>query len=333
MSLAAAGSLDPQGPAAQSIADLWWLLLVLGAIPFVIVMTLLLGGLFRRRPTDGRPEPIPVPADHEPDPDVTPVERVPRLPHTYGRWLIGGGVLMPTVLIVIVLGATIESMRDVPSTAGDDALVVEVVGHQWWWEIHYPDHGFTTANELHLPVGRQVEVRLTSADVIHSFWVPELAGKLDLLPQRTNTLVLEASEPGTYGGACAEFCGLQHTHMQLSVVASDDDTFAAWIAGQQADAADPTDARATEGRDVFVGSACADCHTIAGTPAAGETGPDLTHVAGRARIGAGALENTPEELGRWITDPHEIKSGVDMPAADLTDDEVDAVVAYLGGLG
>ncbi|MDY7101416.1 MAG: cytochrome c oxidase subunit II [Actinomycetota bacterium] len=326
------GSLDPQGPAAQSIADLWWLLLALGTIPLVIVLGLLAYGLFRPRPPDPEATALPVPPEDETDPDPSAPEPVPDTTPTYGRWLIGGGVLMPTALIAITLGATIESMNDVPTEGSDDALVVEVTGHQWWWEIRYPDHAITTANELHVPVDREVELQLRSEDVIHSFWVPELAGKLDLLPERTNTLVLEASAPGTYGGACAEFCGLAHTNMELTVVASDEADFAAWVAAQQEPAAGAADADPSEGLEVFLDEGCATCHTIRGTSAAGDDGPDLTHVAGRDRLAAGAIANTAEDLAAWIADPHDAKSGVDMPASDLTDDEIDAVVAYLGSL-
>ncbi len=207
----AAGSLDPQGPVADAIADLWWLMLGLGVAVFVVFAVLLALGLFRRPPGDA---------------DRGARTRV-------GRWIVGGGVLMPVLVLIVVFGATVYAMRVIPATPPPDALVVEIVGHQWWYEIHYPDEGITTKDELHIPVGRPVALRLTSADVIHSFWVPALAGKMDMLPDGTNTLVLQADEPGEHRAQCAEFCGLLHARMELRVVAETAERFAAWVADQQ----------------------------------------------------------------------------------------------------
>lgn len=210
MRMLAVGLLEPGGPVAETIADLWWLLLGLGTAVFVVFAVLLFRGLFRS------------PGKAEPDAR----KRV-------GRWLVGGGVLMPAVVLVVVFGATVWAMRVTPTTASRDALVVEVVGHQWWFEVHYPDEGVTTTNELHIPVGRRVVLRLTSADVIHSFWVPELGGKMDMLPDDTNALVLQADEPGEYYSRCAEFCGLHHAEMKMLVIAEPADRFAAWVAAQR----------------------------------------------------------------------------------------------------
>ncbi|MPY94919.1 MAG: cytochrome c oxidase subunit II [Acidimicrobiia bacterium] len=239
---------------------------------------------------------------------------------------------MPVALLVVVLGATVEAMRDVPATAPADALVVDVVGHQWWWEVRYRKEGVTTANELHVPVGRPIALRLTSADVIHSFWVPELGGKLDLLPDGTNTLVLQADQPGEYRGECAEFCGLQHARMRITVVAEPAEQFASWAAAQQQPAAEPAGVAARRGQELFLGGDCATCHALRGTTAAATVGPDLTHVARRRTLGAGAAPNTPGDLADWVSDPHSTKSGVAMPATDLAADELDAVLAYLGAL-
>ena len=205
------GALDPQGPVSQAMADLWWLLLGLGGVVFVAVVVVLALGLFRRRPA----------AEQETGRDR---------PNRFGRWFVVGGVVAPMVILLVVFGATVRAMRLVPTTAPSDALVIEVVGHQFWWEVRYPDQGVTVTNELHLPVGRPINLQLTSADVIHSFWVPALAGKLDLLPDRTNTLVLEADEAGVHRSRCAEFCGLEHTRMVLTVVAEPEERFAAWVA-------------------------------------------------------------------------------------------------------
>jgi cytochrome c oxidase subunit II len=204
------GALDPQGPVSDAMADLFWLMLGLGAVVFVAVVVVLALGLFRHRPAD------------EPQPDQ------PR--NSFGRWFVVGGVVVPLVILLVVFGATVRAMRFVPTTAPPEALVIEVVGHQFWWEVRYPEQGVTVRDELHLPVGRPVNLQLTSADVIHSFWVPELAGKLDLLPDRTNTLVLQADQPGVHQSRCAEYCGLEHTRMVLTVVAESEERYAAWVA-------------------------------------------------------------------------------------------------------
>lgn len=304
-------ALDQEGPVAESAAGLWWLMLALGAAVFVVVAVVLAVGLFRSRPGDA-PEAGPQP------------------PQRFGPWIVGGGVALPLVLITTVFGATVRAMRTVPTSAPPDALVVEIVGYQWWWEVRYPDEGITTANEMHIPVGRPVALRLTSADVIHSFWVPALAGKLDLLPDRTNTLVLEADEPGRHLNRCAEFCGLQHTLMGMDVVAESPEAFAAWVADRQAPAADATTTISQRGRDVFFEAGrCASCHAVQGTGADGRKGPDLTHVASRASLGAAAVPNTPDQRARWVSDPHTIKRGVAMPAPDLSEEELQAVLAYL----
>ncbi|MGH9263276.1 MAG: cytochrome c oxidase subunit II [Acidimicrobiales bacterium] len=310
----AAQALEPEGPVAESAADLWWLMLALGVAVFVIFAVFLVVGLIRARPGDA-PESGPQPPDR------------------FGPWLAGAGVALPLVVIAIVFAATVHAMRDVPTAAPSGALVVEIVGHQWWWEVHYPAEGITTANEMHIPVGRSVALRLTSADVIHSFWVPALGGKLDLLPDKTNTLVLEADEPGRHVNRCAEFCGLQHTRMGMDVVAQPAEAFAAWVASRSPPGAEPAAADAQRGRDVFLGAGgCASCHTVRGTSATGTMGPDLTHVASRATLGAAAVPNTPEQRARWVSDPHTIKRGVAMPAPEITGEELRDLLAYLGGL-
>jgi cytochrome c oxidase subunit 2 len=297
------------------MADLWWLMLGLGVAVFIAVSVFLALGLFRRRP----------PADADPLSDEGP-------PGAFNRWLVGAGVVAPLIVIAVVFGATVGALRRLPMTAPTGAFEIEVVSHQWWWEVRYPHAQFNTANELHLPVGRPVALKLTSVDVIHSFWVPALGGKVDLLPDRVNTLVLMADEPGEHRNRCAEFCGLQHTMMGMVVVAEPPDRFEAWVAEQRRPAAEPADADVRRGRDVFLGANCAECHTIAGTAARATKGPDLTHVAGRRTLGAAAVANTPEQLARWVADPHTIKRGVAMPAAKLSPADLEAVLAYLGTL-
>jgi cytochrome c oxidase subunit 2 len=208
------GALDPQGPVSAAMADLFWLMLGLGAVVFVVVVVVLALGLFRRG-KEGEPQ----------------VDR--QRPDRFGRWFVVGGVVAPLVILLVVFGATVNAMRFIPTTAPPEALVIEVVGHQFWWEVRYPDAGITTTNELHIPVGRRINLQLTSADVIHSFWVPELAGKLDLLPDRTNTLILQADEPGEHVSRCAEYCGLEHTKMLLTVVAEPEEQFASWVADRR----------------------------------------------------------------------------------------------------
>jgi len=207
------GSLDPQGPVAEVMADLWWLMLGLGVVVFAVFAALLALGLFRRRSTE------PWSGSQQST--------------GFSRWIVVGGVVLPLIVLLVVFVATIQAMRVVPNRAPPEALDVEIVGHQWWWEVRYPDEGITTTNELHIPVGRPVAFQLTSADVIHSFWVPALGGKMDLLPDRANTLVLQADEPGEHLSHCAEFCGLEHADMRLTVVAEPAEEFAAWMAEQQ----------------------------------------------------------------------------------------------------
>jgi cytochrome c oxidase subunit II len=208
------GALDPQGPVSEAMADLWWLMLGLGLVVFVAVVVVLGLGLFRRR------------RGSEP-----PADRQRR--DSFGRWFVVAGVVVPLVILVVVFGATVRAMRFVPTSAPPEALVIEVVGHQFWWEVRYPGAGVTATNELHLPVGRPVNLQLSSADVIHSFWVPELAGKIDMLPDHPNTLVLQADQPGRYVSRCAEYCGLEHTRMVMTVVAEPEERFAAWVADRR----------------------------------------------------------------------------------------------------
>lgn len=305
-----AGALDPQGPVASEIAELWWLMLGLGVLAFVIFAVALVVALLRRPAGAAADTSEPVPGSAR-------------------NWIVMGGVALPVVLVIVVLGYTVNTMRILPNSGGEDALVVEVTGYQYWWSFEYPELGVVTANELHIPVDRPIELRIRSADVIHSFWVPTLAGKLDALPEDVNTLVLEADEPGDYLGACAEFCGLQHAKMYLIAVAQTPDEFDEWVAGQQEPAPEPETQEAQLGRDLFTEAGCAGCHTIQGTSATGVSGPDLTHIASRSTIASGWIPLTHENLVSWITNPHDEKKGVLMPAAELDAEQIEAVAAYL----
>lgn len=311
----AASILEEPGPLAAELGALWWVMLILGTAATLLVLVLLGVRLFRRRPPPDPESEIPVAAE-------PPVGR---------GWLVGGGLVLPIVLITVVWVMTVGELRGLADPA-PDALPIEVVGHMWWWEVHYPEAGATTANEVHVPAGRPVELHLTSADVIHSFWVPPLAGKLDLLPDGVNVLPLTAEEPGIYRGRCAEFCGLQHAKMELLLVAHPPGEFAAWLEGQAEAASEPATAEQRRGREVFFQAGCAECHTIRGTVAVGEQGPDLTHLGARETLGAVAASNTAAELAAWIADPHQFKPGVAMPAHDLPPEDLDALVAYLRSL-
>lgn len=320
--IAAPTTLDPRGSGAQRAADLWWVMVGLGGAAFAVVFVGLLVGLRRNR---------------TPDVDDDARRSAPDLRRATDtgagrRWLLTGGVALPVVLVSVVLVVTVTTLRASADRSEDAALTVDVIGHRWWWEVRYPDHDIVTANEVHVPAGRTVELRLRSADVIHSFWVPALAGKLDLLPERTNTLWLDATEPGRYQGHCAEFCGVQHANMGLVVVAHDASGFDAWVLGQRAPSSDPLTDGARRGAELFVTEGCARCHAVRGTPAVGDLGPDLTHLGSRDSIGAGVLDNTLPDLRAWITDPHSVKDGVLMPDLQIDGDDVDALLEYLEGL-
>ena len=227
---------------------------------------------------------------------------------------------------------------DVPSglnattgDAPDDSLEVVATGHQWWFEFEYPGLGVTTANELHIPVGQSVNVELRSTDVIHSFWVPRLSGKVDMVPGHDNRLWFTPEEPGVFLGQCAEFCGTSHANMRFRVFVDTQEDFDAWVAQQAADALPPEGELATAGQTIAT-TICAACHTIRGTNAAGQIGPDLTHVGSRTTIASGILENTPENLRAWITNPPAEKPGSLMPVLPLTDEQIVQVSEYLLGL-
>ena len=257
---------------------------------------------------------------------------------------------IPIVILAVVFVLMVGTMREISSsavaavTSGPAALRVRAIGWQWWWEFRYPrDGGETvTANELHIPVGAPVDLDLESHDVIHSFWVPELAGKMDLIPGRTNRLRLYAAHAGTYAGQCSEFCGVEHAWMRITVVADEPAEFARWLELQAAPRTPPAPVSPpsgeriftalAQGERVFTSSVCSSCHTIRGTPAAGLAGPDLTHVGARRTLAAGALANDAASLRAWIADPQRYKPGALMPRVPLSDADLDALVVYLGSL-
>ncbi|HEY7028153.1 MAG TPA: cytochrome c oxidase subunit II [Gemmatimonadales bacterium] len=292
-------------------AQLGWALIAIGVIVVLIITALVLTGTFRHR--------------------GEAAEQIRREGEGI-RWITIGGIVLPAIVLLAAFGLTLKVLRSqqLPSRSSD--VTIEIVGHRWWWELRYQgansQQHAVTANEIHIPVGRPVRVALKSGDVIHSFWVPELGGKTDLIPGQENVIWLQADRAGVYRGQCAEFCGAQHAQMALMVVAEAPDDFARWFALQQEGAPAPTGA-ALRGRDAFVGGPCALCHEIRGTEAGGRQGPDLTHLAGRKTIAAGLLPNDRGKLTAWILDPQTIKPGSLMPRMRLNDQDVAAMVEYL----
>jgi cytochrome c oxidase subunit 2 len=311
---AQAAALNPQGPAAAHINFLGWTMTIGGALIWLLVMGLLGVALFRPRP------PIPT------------VYFSGAQTRSANTGIVGGGIVMPVVVLVGLTALTIGVMRAIANITPSSAVVIEVVGHQWWWEVRYPNQAIVTANEIHLPAGQPITLELSSVDVIHSFWTPELHGKLDLIPGQINTLVLQADQPGRYLGRCAEFCGIQHAHMAFVVIAHAPEAFAAWVEQQAQPAVAPAEALALEGQQVFLTSRCVECHTIRGTSALGEGGPDLTHVASRLQLAAGVLDNTAEHLAQWIDDSQALKPGNLMPPSELSEAQLQAIVTYLTSL-
>jgi cytochrome c oxidase subunit 2 len=295
-------ALAPRGPEAARVSILGWGMIAVATAITVVVFALLVAAIL---PGDRR--------------------RLRSIPSR--TYVIVGGVAMPLVVLLTLSGFTVAAMD---ATDTDGTTAIEVVGHQFWWEVRYPGTDAVTANEIHVPAGEPVRLTLRSDDVIHSFWVPALAGKVDMIPGRTNHLTIEADEPGTYRGQCAEYCGLQHARMAFVVIAETPDDYRAWLAGQ-ARPAQP--AAGTEaGARAFASQSCAGCHTIRGSDATGDRGPDLTHLASRQTLGALTIPNDRSHLARWIVDAPAFKEGVAMPPIVLSPTEQTAIVDYLQGL-
>lgn len=303
---------EPVSVPASMIHDLAQLVIVICAGIFFTVSGLLIYVIirFRARPGDEGREP----------------------PQVYGsNNLEAAWTIIPVVIVMVLFLATARTIGEVQRTEpSEGALEVTVVGHRWWWEFRYPEYGIVTANELHIPVSdgsRPTFLWLESQDVVHSFWVPRLAGKTDVVPNRRNTLWIDTSEPGMYLGQCAEYCGTQHAHMLLRVYVHPADEFERWVELQQSP--DVVDPAAAAGRELFQRTACINCHTLDGTVADGTYGPSLSHLMSRKTIGAGAAHNTEENLRAWVQNPAVFKPGVRMPDMKLTSEEVDQIVAYL----
>lgn len=252
-------------------------------------------------------------------------------------WVLGGGVVFPAVVLVALFFWLLPRMPAWKPIPPADALIVTVKAHMWWWEVRYRDPAtgadILAANEIRIPVGRPVYFALTSADVIHSFWVPQLAGKMDMLPGRMQHLLVTATGPGTWRGQCAEFCGEQHAQMALHVVGLEPAAFDAWLAAQARPAPAPATPRQLLGRETFLAQRCSACHTVRGVSEEGRLGPDLTHFGSRLHLGAGLLANTPESRERWLTHIQQIKTGARMPSYDRLEPEtLEALGDWLGSL-
>lgn len=296
------------------IYSLYSLVFWLAMAVFIIVEAMLLYSVvrFRRRSGDGLPNQI----------------------HGNNKLEIAW-TIAPALLLVLVAVPTLRTIIDTNRfpAPGPDVVQVKVIGHQWWWEVQYPDLNITTANEIHLPLGKAAVFTLESADVQHSFWVPQMGGKMDVLPTRSNRMVFTPTAAGEYYGQCAELCGTSHANMRMRLIVHEGNDFNTWAQKEQAAAAAPTD-QVRRGQQVFLRSACVGCHTIAGTNAQGNIAPNLSHFGGRTTLAAGILPNTPENLRRWIENPAAIKPGAKMPAFGelLKPEDLDALVVYLESL-
>jgi cytochrome c oxidase subunit II len=310
--------VHPAGPGAEHIARLWWAMLALLGAVFFATMALTAAALAARGPARRRPA------------DRTDAAKGPPLGET--RFVVVAGIIVPAVILVAMLLLSLRATVALRDPESD--LTIRITGFRWWWHVQYPELDIVTANELAIPVGRPVRLELTSADVIHSFWAPNLTGKMDLIPERLNTFWLQADRPGRYRAQCAEYCGLQHAKMALWVIALPEDQFDSWARDRQRPAPEPDTDTLRLGKEVFFSepAGCNACHAIRGTDAVADVGPDLTHVRSRLTLGAGTIPNTPETLADWIADPHRFKPGNLMPETRLSPEHLDALVEYLRSL-
>jgi cytochrome c oxidase subunit 2 len=314
-------ALTPAGPQAAHIFGLWQLMLLVCALVFLAILAAFSIALSRA------PR-----ADENTSPDVTAI----RSPERKAVTIVSAALAVSAIALLGLIVASVLTDRALVGLPLKNGLVISVTSHQWWWEVTYedrePSRVFSTANEIHVPVGRPVVVKLQSDDVIHSFWVPNLHGKKDLIPGHTSTLQFQADTPGLYRGQCSEFCGYQHAKMAFLVFAQAPEEYERWAHAQRESARQPVTDVEQRGQRVFDSSPCMMCHTIQGTAAQGKTAPDLTHLASRSTIGAGTLPNTRGNIAGWILDPHAIKPGVKMPATALAPADLHALLAYLESL-
>lgn len=315
--------LDPASVPAQVIRELAWLLFGIAAAIFVAAEGALAWVVWRHRVREDTDDSLPPPQLY----GSRPIEVA---------WTVG-----PLLVVLVLFLVTTRNVFSLQAAASSPSAVqVHIIGHQWWWELRYPELGIVAANELHVPVSdaderRPIALTLDSADVIHSFWVPQLAGKTDMVPNHTNHAWIEPTVTGTFVGQCGEFCGTQHANMRLRVVVESKEDFQRWVERQRAPAAaqpDAEDPAVRRGRDLFQSLACASCHSVEGTRADGRVGPSLTHLMSRSTLGSGVGTNDAATLRTWLRDPAELKPGVHMPAMNLGDSEIAELTAYLRSL-
>jgi cytochrome c oxidase subunit 2 len=307
-------SLAPKSAPAHDISTLWWWMLAIAAIVFAGAVFLIVLSFVRRRR-----EGLPILGVNE---------------QATGGLVVLFGVVIPIVVLVGVFVAgnlVVLPNTDAPS-ARTTQMTIDVIGHQWWWEVRYPGTTAVTANEIHIPAHTRVNTVVSTADVIHSFWVPELNRKIDMLPNHPNRVLLYAPKPGQYRGQCAEYCGAQHANMAMTVYADPPGRFRTWLANMARPAAAPVTPAQGAGRSVFLSNACAGCHQLRGTAAHAVIGPDLTHLAGRSTLAALTIPNRPAELSSWIRDPQRIKPDNRMPGLQLSAADFNNLVAYLESL-
>jgi cytochrome c oxidase subunit 2 len=315
-------AINPAGPNAGNISKLWWLMFYVCSAVFVLVMIALLLSL-RKATAEAA--------------DRVPVVEPPQESERRRRNVVISATTLTIIILFVFLIASYSSGRSLRlNDPTKNGLSIELTGHQWWWEARYMDvdasNIFITANEIHIPVGVPVAFTLRGADVIHSFWVPNLAGKKDLIPGKINTIWIQADKPGVYRGQCAEYCGLQHAKMALWVVAEPQEQFNAWRQNQTQQAVSPASDTQKHGQQVFFGSTCVMCHAISGTPAGSNIGPNLTHVGSRQMIAAATLVNTREHMAQWIKDSQMFKPGNKMPQHNFSDADLQSLVDYLQSL-
>jgi cytochrome c oxidase subunit 2 len=318
-------ALNPAGIQASRIGNLWWLFLSVCGVVYLIVMACTLF------PLQGGPSSSDSMKADAPILSSNPI-RLRRM-----TWVVTSSVIVTALIVFALSLSDFFTQRALGALADEkNPLRIKLTGQQWWWKVEYQhavsSNIVTDANQFHIPVGRAVQLELVSSDVIHSFWVPNLHGKKDLVTGHPTKVWIRADRPGTYDGQCAEFCGMQHAKMRLSVVAEEPAKFDTWLKAQQRNAAIPQTEEEKRGYAVFMSGTCIMCHNISGAPASGQVGPDLSHVGSRPRIAGAYLENTRSNLVRWILDAQHIKAGSRMPQHHLSDEEVNAIAAYLESL-
>jgi cytochrome c oxidase subunit 2 len=320
--------VNPAGPQSNHISKLWWVMFYVSTAVFVVVIIFLFLAIANGRKRNALAGP-----GHYVPPELTPLPEGEKKKRNF--------VLSATVLTVIILFVFLMESFSVgrgltSELSSKQGVSIEVTGHQWWWEVRYMNVDassiFTTANEIHIPVGVPVTLTLKGSDVIHSFWVPNLHGKKDLIPGKLSTIWLQADRVGVYRGQCGEYCGHQHAHMALWVIAEPAEQFNTWLQTQIQSAVSPANESQQRGQQVFLSSSCVMCHTINGTPAGSNIGPNLTHVAGRNTIAAATLENTRDHLSQWVTDSQQVKPGNRMPPNLLSPEDLQALLDYLQSL-